>query len=228
MIQLERITKTYGSGEGYPLLNNISLSIDSGEMVAVMGPSGSGKSTLLYLIGLMDRVFTGDYYILGHNVAEMDEKEISLRRSKMIGFVFQSFNLIREMTALENVMLSLDILNLTLNHSNKISKKEIKARSKAMLSELGLGEHMEKLPGQLSGGQQQRVSIARSLVKNPDIILADEPTGALDQKNGKEIMSILCNQKALGKTIIVVTHDPNVSHFCDRQISILDGTLMES
>lgn len=225
MIQLTKINRRFELSEESNVLNNISLNVGAGEIVSVMGPSGSGKSTLLYIIGLMDRGFSGEYLLSGHDVSKMDENEIAILRNRMIGFVFQNFNLIGEMTALENVMLSLDIFNLALKHKDKISKRDIKMRSRKALVDLGLEEHMYKKPGQLSGGQQQRVSIARCLVKNPDIILADEPTGALDQKNGKEIMRFLCQLKCEGKTVIVVTHDKSVSELCDRQINILDGCI---
>lgn len=209
------------------ILKDVSLKIEDGEMLAVMGPSGSGKSTLLYLLGLMDTDYTGEYLLDGEAAKQLDNNRIAEFRNRKIGFVFQDFNLINEMTALENVMMSLTVSNLHLKRGMRLSRKEIRERSEGALDRLGLKCHMDKYPGQLSGGQKQRVAIARAMVKSPSVILADEPTGALDRANGAEIMKCLRELNGGGTTVIVVTHDPDVALSCSRTIRIVDGEIIE-
>lgn len=224
IINLENVTKYYPTGEyKQRVLNNISLQIDNGEMVSIMGPSGSGKSTLLNIIGLLDKQSEGSYYVNGNDVSNMKDKQIASLRNSNIGFIFQSFNLIKELSVLDNVMIGLRFHNI--HNKEKYRLKEMKERSIQVIDSVGLKDHITKKPNELSGGQQQRVAIARALATNPKIILADEPTGALDQQNSQEIMNILTNLNKEDKIIIIITHDPKVASHCKRNLTMLDGSI---
>lgn len=220
MIQAEDLTKVYQMGDTeVRALNGVSFSINKGEMVAIMGPSGSGKSTLMSIIGALD-VPTGGSYILDDIAVEkMDDAKLAEIRGRKIGFVFQQFNLLARTSALENVMLPLTYAG--------ISGKERKDRALKALERVGLGDRTHHAPNELSGGQQQRVAIARALVNEPAILLADEPTGALDSKTGVEIMQLFQTlHKEGGQTVILVTHDSYVARHTDRVIKISDGRIV--
>ncbi len=218
MISMRDIIKSYPLGkEQLVVLKGVSLQIDAGEFVAIMGPSGSGKSTLMNIIGLLDTPSAGSYLLEDREVANLTENEQADVRSKRIGFVFQQFNLLPRMDALRQVMQPL------LYQGESRAKAEMRARES--LHAVGLSERMSHNPNELSGGQQQRVAIARALVTNPAIILADEPTGALDTKTGHEVMDILTTLALSGKTIIMVTHEPTVAAFAHRRIHIQDGLI---
>ena len=226
IIKLKKICKKYGSDDNVQtVLKDVDLVIKKGTMTSIMGPSGSGKSSLLNIIGLLDSDFDGEYFLDDFEVSKLAENQLAELRNKKIGFVFQDFNLIKELSALDNVKMSLLLSNIHNKH-DKTSKKEIEDRSVAVLKQVGLEKHMKKKPGQLSGGQKQRVAIARALVGNPDMILADEPTGALDSATGVEIMNCLKDLNESGKTIIIVTHDINIANQCENNIVILDGKIM--
>lgn len=216
-IRLANINKTYQDGAlEVPVLKCVSLEIKRGEVVALMGPSGSGKSTLMNLIGLLDRPTAGELWLDGEAVQlTMSDNHLAKLRSDRIGFVFQSFNLLPRLSALGNVLLAAQ-------YAHKGKGKE---RAEALLKQLGLEKRMNHLPTQLSGGEKQRVAIARALMNEPDIILADEPTGNLDSQSGKEVLDILVGLKKNDKTVLIVTHDPNVAKRCDRTINLLDGEL---
>lgn len=228
-IVLKSINKIYGNKDcEQHVLRNINLTIEDGDMISIMGPSGCGKSTLLNIIGLLDKHTTGTYTIGDVDISKCNDTEMAKLRNKTFGFIFQNFNLIKELTALENIKLSLTFSNMYAIGKEKYTNKEIINKSKEMLALVGLDAHVNKLPSQLSGGQQQRVAIARALVNDPDIILADEPTGALDIKNGKEIVEILERLNDLGKPLVIVTHDKNVANCCKKNMSMLDGILIET
>ena len=219
MIELKRVYKIYKLGDSYIYaLKNINLHISKGEFVAVMGPSGSGKSTLLHLIGCLDKPTKGDVIIMGKNTREMNDNELAELRKNKIGFVFQQYYLFPNLTAMENVEIPMIFSNISIN----------KRREKAMelLKKVGLEHRAHHLPSKLSGGEQQRVAIARALANNPDIILADEPTGSLDAKSAEIVMDILKNLNEEGKTIIVVTHDPKVVSYAERIILLLNGKII--
>jgi len=219
MIELKRVYKIYKLGDSYIYaLKNINLHISKGEFVAVMGPSGSGKSTLLHLIGCLDKPTKGDVIIMGKNTREMNDNELAELRKNKIGFVFQQYYLFPNLTAMENVEIPMIFSNISIN----------KRREKAMelLKKVGLEHRAHHLPSKLSGGEQQRVAIARALANNPDIILADEPTGSLDAKSAEIVMDILKNLNEEGKTIIVVTHDPKVASYAERIILLLNGKII--
>ncbi len=219
MLQLQNIKKAYDLGEQkLVVLKGVSLTIHSGEFVAIMGPSGSGKSTLMNIIGLLDVPTEGSYLLEGHEVATLTENEQAEVRSRRIGFVFQSFNLLPRMHALRQVMQPLLYQG--------VKRKTAEERARAALVSVGLAERMHHLPSELSGGQQQRVAIARALVTEPAILLADEPTGALDTKTGEEVMEILKTLNVAGKTIIMVTHEPRVAAVAHRTIHIQDGNIL--
>ncbi|OCA84083.1 macrolide ABC transporter ATP-binding protein [Bacillus sp. FJAT-27225] len=225
-IELNGINKHFEVGERKNVLKGISLHINSGEMIAIMGPSGSGKSTLLNILGLLDRPTSGTYYLEEKDTNILKEKERAFTRNKNIGFVFQNFNLINELSALENVKLNLQFYNLY--SKRKVDHKEALRRSKEALIAVGLEEHINKRPLQLSGGQQQRVAIARAIVNNPAFILADEPTGALDSSTTEEIMQVFKRLHQQGNTLIIVTHNKEVAKQCDRIIEIKDGEIVTS
>jgi putative ABC transport system ATP-binding protein len=220
MIQAEELTKVYQMGESeVRALNGTSFTIDKGEMVAIMGPSGSGKSTLMSIIGCLDVPTAGSYRLDGVAVENMDESELAEIRGRKIGFVFQQFNLLARTSALENVMLPLTYAG--------ISGKERNNRALKALERVGLGDRTHHAPSELSGGQQQRVAIARALVNEPAILLADEPTGALDSKTGVEIMELFQNlHQEGGQIVILVTHDPYIARHTDRIIKLSDGHIV--
>ena len=216
MITLEQVRKTYSMGDTeVEALKDSNVDIEEGEFVAVMGPSGSGKSTLMNMIGALDTPTDGEVFIDEEAISGLSEDELALLRSKNIGFIFQQFNLIPSMNATENVALPMLFRGK--------SKKERTERAEEILEKVGLGERLHHMPSELSGGQRQRVSIARSLANDPEIILADEPTGNLDTETGENIMELLTELNDEGKTIIMVTHDENDAEYADRIIKIVDG-----
>jgi putative ABC transport system ATP-binding protein len=217
MIELNNIVKTYPMGKGeLKVLCGINLNINSGEMVAVMGPSGSGKSTLMNMVGLLDRPTSGSYLLDGKEVAKLSGGELSRVRGQKIGFIFQSFNLIPYLSALNNVILGQ-------KYAGIINDKA----AREALSKVGLADRMKHRPTELSGGEQQRVAVARALAKNPPIILADEPTGNLDSHASKEIMTMLTDlHKEQNITLMMITHDPNIARYCQRIIYLEDGAVV--
>ena len=226
MIQLNQIKKEFGKGEvRQTILKGISLDIKEGEMVSIMGPSGSGKSSLLNILGLLDGMYEGEYLLDGINVADLTEKEQAGLRGEKIGFVFQSFHLLKDLTALDNVKMALILANERKSMKQRMGKKEMIQKSQYMLERLGMKDHMDQRASELSGGQQQRVAIARALVNEPSVLLADEPTGALDQKNGETLLELLSEIHGDGNSIVMVTHDPKVASVAERQIYIEDGKI---
>ncbi|MGA2584148.1 MAG: ABC transporter ATP-binding protein [Tepidisphaeraceae bacterium] len=218
MIVAENLVKTYIlGGQTVHALDDVSLHIRSGEMVAIRGPSGSGKSTLMNIVGCLDRPDAGRYFLAGQDVSGMNANQQAEVRNRRIGFVFQNFNLLPRMTALENVELPL----------HYAAAKDAPRRAKAALEIVGLADRSHHEPNQLSGGQRQRVAIARALVTDPSILLADEPTGALDSRTGEEILALFKSLNAQGRTILVVTHDAAVAAHCQREIYLRDGKIAE-
>ena len=218
LIEFKNICRFYGKDDAETrALDNVSFSIDSGEMVAIMGTSGSGKSTLLNLIGCLDRKTSGEYYFDGKSIDEYKKNDLAALRNSAFGFVVQYFALIDSYSVYENVEIPLVY--------SKIKVTDKKQRIKSTLSKLGIEHKIHKHPNELSGGQCQRVAIARAIVNNPRVILADEPTGALDKNTGEEVMNILKYLNDEGKTIIIVTHDINVANRCNRIISLSDGEI---
>ena len=219
LIKLSDITKDYVTEDiTTKALNGISLTVKKGEFIAVTGRSGSGKSTLMNILGLLDTPTTGKYVLNGTDVSRMGEDTLSSTRNKEIGFVFQSFNLLPRATALENVILPAIYAGISLSDREK--------RGKEVLNDLGLQEKMNNKPSQLSGGQQQRVAIARALMNNPELILADEPTGNLDTKSGQDVMSILKKLNKEGKTIVLITHEVDIAKHARRIINLEDGKII--
>lgn len=218
VIEARDLKKTYVMGEiEVQALRGVSFTVTRGEIVSIMGPSGSGKSTMMNTIGCLDRPTSGEYILDGESVAQMNDDQLASVRNRKIGFVFQSFNLLSRLTALGNVELPLRYSGLTEGR---------RAKAKTALEAVGLGDRMNHRPYELSGGQQQRVAVARALVNNPAIIMADEPTGNLDSKVGKEIMNLLLSlNKDLGTTLIIVTHDPKIAEQTQRVIRLRDGEL---
>lgn len=218
LIELKHIYKSYKNGDQeLQVLKDISLEVEEGEFVAIMGPSGSGKSTLMNTIGMLDTPTSGEYYLEGEEVAGLSEKKLARVRNNQIGFVFQQFFLLSKLNALQNVELPLIYAGVAPSKRKKLAQE--------FLEKVELGERMHHLPSELSGGQKQRVAIARALVNNPSIILADEPTGALDTKTGDQIMEFLTELNAEGRTIIMVTHEPEIAAYAKRQIVIRDGVI---
>jgi len=219
ILHLENVWKTYRMGEvDVSALRGISIEIEKGDFVAIQGPSGSGKSTMMNIVGCLDTPTEGVVYLEGHDITKFTESELSQIRGRKIGFVFQQFNLIPTLTTIENVMLPLEFQDM--------NTSQAKNRAQQLLDMVGLKERTSHLPSQLSGGEMQRVAIARALAVNPDIILADEPTGNLDSVTGKFIMGILSRiHKAEGKTIIIVTHDINLAHFAEKTVMLKDGKI---
>jgi putative ABC transport system ATP-binding protein len=220
ILKLQNIYKDYQQEKlVVPVLKNISLLVEEGEYVAVMGPSGSGKTTLMNIIGCLDKATSGTYELDGEDISRLKDKELSDLRLKSIGFVFQSFHLMPRETALENVALPLSYAG--------VRKKERKQRAAQALERVGLGERLQFRPTQLSGGQKQRVAIARAMVNNPRILLADEPTGALDSKSGEQIMELFAKLNEEGVTVVMITHDPKIAARAKRVIRIIDGEIYE-
>lgn len=219
VIRLDKITKVYKMGKGVTVeaLRGIDLVVNKGEFVSILGPSGSGKSTLLHMVGLLDSPTSGKRYIDGIETSRMNEDEQARVRGMKIGFIFQTFNLIPSLTALENVELPLMLCR------GSCPRRREKAAS--LLRQVGLGERMNHHPNELSGGQRQRVAIARALVNEPELVLADEPTGNLDSKTGSEILGILKGLHEQGKTVVIITHDQYITKVTDRVVKIKDGMI---
>jgi putative ABC transport system ATP-binding protein len=222
IVQIENMVKEFPTGDGvFRALDDVSLQVDQGEMVAIMGPSGSGKSTLMTLIGLLDTPTSGRYVLDGEDVGGLTRLEQARVRNRKLGFVFQNFNLLPRLTALQNVELPLVY--------GRVDGRRRRELARAALEAVGLGAKVDNLPNTLSGGQKQRVAIARALVHNPAIILADEPTGALDTRTGAEIIALFRElNREQGRTIIIVTHDPEIGRHMDRVIGLRDGRLAEN
>ena len=217
MIKLENIHKTYFGAQPLHVLKGINLNVEEGEMVSIMGASGSGKSTLLNIVGILDNYDDGDYHLAGHLVKDLSENQAAEFRNKYIGFIFQSFNLIPFKTALENVALPL--------FYQGVGRKKRNALAMEYLDRFGLKDWAEHYPNELSGGQKQRVSIARALVTSPKIILADEPTGALDSKTSAEVMQILREVNATGITLVIVTHERGIATLTRKIVHLKDGII---
>lgn len=219
-ITLEGIAKTYVNGKlTVPVLHGIDLSIYEGEFTSIMGPSGSGKSTFMNILGCLDRPTSGSYRLDGEEVAHLGDDELAYMRNKRIGFVFQSFNLLPKLTALDNVALPMVYAG--------VSKAERIARASQLLTDLGLGTRLDHMPAELSGGQRQRVAIARALANDPAIIMADEPTGNLDSKASLDVMHIFTELYQEGRTIILVTHEPDIAEYAGRNVVLKDGLIVE-
>ena len=220
ILVMEKIVKQYRMGEEIStVLRGIDFSVKKGEFVAILGPSGSGKSTLMNIIGCLDVPTSGTYYLSGEKIADQSERVLAHIRNKEIGFIFQSFQLLQKQTALENVQLPLIYADMP--------EKESLLRAREMLTKVGLADKMDHYPSQMSGGQQQRVAIARALATNPTILLADEPTGALDQKTSRQVMDIFHDLNGEGRTIIMITHDAHIASHAGRIVRILDGQMDE-
>ena len=220
LFEMHQINKYYQMGEEQAhILKDVNLTIRQGEYLSILGPSGSGKSTLMNIIGCLDTASSGKYILHGQEIEDLSEAELAQIRSSEIGFVFQNSQLLPRLTAQKNVEMPLIYAG--------VSPKERRNRARAMLERVGLSDRMGHYPGQLSGGQQQRVAIARTLVGNPSLLLADEPTGALDQKTGRQVMSLFQELNDEGRTIVMITHDTNIAAYAHRIVHIIDGELTE-
>ena len=218
IVELKEVYRTYKMGKvEVPAIRGIDLKIKKGEFIAIMGPSGSGKSTLMHMVGCLDIPDDGEIYLEDDNIAKLHESDLAQIRGKKIGFIFQQFNLINSLNALENVALSMSFQG--------VKEKERTSRAKELLDIVGLKDRISHLPTELSGGEQQRVAIARSLANNPDIILADEPTGNLDSVTGKKVMEFFTKLNKDGKTIILITHDKDVAKYAKRIVKLRDGRI---
>jgi putative ABC transport system ATP-binding protein len=219
IISLDRVSRIYDMGHvEVPALDDVSLEVHPGEFVAIIGPSGSGKTTMMNIIGCLDRPTSGSYRLAGTPVAELDDDGLARLRSRTIGFVFQSYNLLPRTTALDNVATPLLYQG--------VSRSDRAARARAALERLGLGDRVHHEPTELSGGQQQRVAVARAIVTEPALILADEPTGNLDSHSGAEVMALLHELNAAGRTIVLITHDADVAAAATRQVHLRDGRVV--
>jgi putative ABC transport system ATP-binding protein len=219
MIEIQELNKSYAIGKNsLHVLKGINLKINEGELVAIMGSSGSGKSTLLNIIGMLDNYDSGSYHLDGVTIKDLDETKAAKYRNQFLGFVFQSFNLINYKTALENIALPL--------YYQGVSRKERQSIALEYLNKVGLTEWAKHLPSELSGGQKQRIAIARALASQPKVLLADEPTGALDSQTSDEVMSLIKKINKEGKTILVVTHEHEIANMCNRIITLKDGVIM--
>jgi putative ABC transport system ATP-binding protein len=222
LIEVQDLTKVYGRGPAaVAALNAVNLTIEEGEFVAVMGPSGSGKSTLMNILGCLDRPTDGRYWLGGEDVSRLNRAQLAAIRNRQIGFVFQSYNLLPRSSALKNVMLP-----LVYRRSGARSPSERDALAQQALETVGLGDRVDHRPSELSGGEQQRVAIARALVNEPLIILADEPTGNLDTSSSQEIVDVLCGLHERGRTIVMITHEPDLGAQAQRIIRLLDGRVV--
>jgi putative ABC transport system ATP-binding protein len=219
LIELEQVSKTYGSGPlAVPVLHNVSLTIEAGDYCAIMGPSGSGKSTIMNIIGCLDQPSQGRYRLDGQPISNLDANTLAEIRNHRIGFVFQQFYLLPQLTAIENVMLPMVYAN--------VPSPKRRTRALRALQKVGLGNRLHNRPNQLSGGQQQRVAIARAIVNRPQLLLADEPTGALDSQTSQSIMDIFADLNREGMTLVMVTHDREVAQQCERILTFRDGRLL--
>jgi len=219
LIELEQVSKTYGSGPlAVPVLHDVSLTIEAGDYCAIMGPSGSGKSTVMNIIGCLDKPSQGRYYLDGQPISNLDANALAEIRNRRIGFVFQQFYLLPQLTAIENVMLPMVYAN--------VPGPKRRTRALRALQKVGLGNRLHNRPNQLSGGQQQRVAIARAIVNRPQLLLADEPTGALDSQTSQSIMDIFADLNREGMTLVMVTHDREVAQQCERILTFRDGRLL--
>ena len=220
MITLQKLMKIYQMGDStVRAMDGVSLFIGQGEFVAITGPSGSGKSTLMNILGCLDRPTSGSYQLDGAEVATLNDDQLALTRNKKIGFVFQNFNLLPRISALHNIALPLVYAG--------VAEKERLDRSLTVLTKVGLAERREHRPNELSGGQRQRIAIARALVNDPAILIADEPTGNLDTKSSLEIMDIFCDLHKQGRTIIMVTHEPDIAAYAERVVHVRDGRILK-
>ena len=220
MIELRELRRTYHvGGQTIHALDGVDLHIAEGEFLAIMGRSGSGKSTLLNMLGCMDRPDGGSYHLDDKAVSEMDDDELSAFRNRYIGFIFQSFHLLPRLTTLENVL-------LPRRYHNEGFREEDEARARRLLERVDLGERLDHRPNELSGGQRQRVAIARSLINDPRLLLADEPTGNLDSRTSDAIMDLLRELNRDGQTIVMVTHEPDIAEFAGRQVHMMDGNII--
>ena len=219
VIDLRQVTKTYHMGDAdYTALKGVDMKVEQQELVALIGPSGSGKSTTMHILGLLDRPTSGDYLLNGKPTAHLSIAEKSVLRNRSIGFIFQSFNLINYKTALENIALPLYYQGISRDERQKIAFE--------YLEKVGLGDWSEHLPSELSGGQKQRIAIARALASQPKVLLADEPTGALDSTTSEEVMALIKKINKEGKTILVVTHEHEIANMCNRIITLKDGVIV--
>jgi putative ABC transport system ATP-binding protein len=219
LIELHDVSRTYDLGHvQVAALQNVDLEVQEGEFLAIVGPSGSGKSTMMNILGCLDRPTGGTYVLNGTPIAELDDDGLAKLRSRTIGFVFQSYNLLPRTSALENVATPLLYQG--------VSRKDRLARARVALERLGLGDRVDHVPTELSGGEQQRVAIARALVTEPALLLADEPTGNLDSTSGAEVMALLAQLNAAGRTIVMITHDSDVASRASRQVHVRDGRLV--
>ena len=219
LIELDKIVRTYRlGGEDFHALRGVSLSVERGEFVAVMGQSGSGKSTLMNLLGCLDTPTAGEYRLAGERVSEMSRNKLADLRNRLIGFVFQNFNLLARVSALENVALPLAY--------SRVARSERRRRAQAALERVGLGSKLANRPSQLSGGQQQRVAIARALVNEPQVLFADEPTGNLDSATSEAVIALLQGLWRAGQTIVLVTHEPDIAAHAARVVTLKDGQIL--
>ena len=218
VIRVDNVSKAYNMGKvQVKALDGVSLSIQQGEFISIMGPSGSGKTTLLDVLSALLRPSSGEVFIKGKPISKMDDNQLAVVRGQTIGFIFQTFNLIGRMTALQNVMLPLWFLGKPVDERKEIAEK--------ILAEVGLGDRMDHTPGEMSGGEQQRVAIARALANDPEVVLADEPTGNLDSRSSLEVMEILQHLNRGGKTVVLVTHEEDIARHARRIVRVADGRI---